>query len=855
MRLRTLIRRTRGAYILVALLVLGGAVVYFTNSAPPAQAEVNHDGQVVPDLARRNLPVTIGGRVQAHAQVGNRIFVGGDFTQVRLQDGTVVNQPFLFAYDINSGAFDTNFRPVLNNQVESLETNADNNGLYVGGRFTRWEAGGATNFPLRIAKLDAFGNLDTGFNASASAVVLSIEQVGNDLYIGGDFTNVSNQPIRGLARVDANTGAVDTGFNLQLNNSVAGSQIVRRVEAHPNGNELFVLHYNQQVLGQLRRAVFKLDISSPTPVLSNWEIPWQQQTNDRLCWVDLRDMAISPDGSFIVIGGQGADNPPNCDSVLRYETAGNSVQPFTWSARMYSSVFSLAVTDAAVYVGGHFCAAPRQGAIYQGGRYTSNFVNTANGCSTNPNDPINPSQRDPNNAVFRNQIAALNPTTAQALPWDPGSNNDVGVFDLTVTDRGLLAGHDGDRFSQFLVGGSGFFDFGGNTPGVEPPAGPACTVALNGAGQPVVSYSGFNGVSTVVVRVDGGYLANSAPGSGSFIHAAATPGSHSYLLRWRPGGVVNDVQCTPNPINVGANDTTIPSAEVTSPANGTTISTGTTNIQGIATDDLSGISEVRVRIQQLGTSNFWDGNAFAPGSIFHVATLNGNGTWTYPNVTFPTGTFRIRLIAIDNANNIAAAIDNPLADITVVGGAPPPPPPPPPGDGPACTVALNGAGDPVLTYSGFDGPATVFVRVDGGFLAGTPGGSGTFTDTTASDGPHSYLIRWRPNGVVNDITCNPSPITVGGAAPPPPPPPPPPPAGNGCTASVAGNGAVNLTWTAIPGEDLYQVRDNGGWVATVGNALSFTDNNPDSGSRTYVIRNRGAAGVVNDVTCNTVTVP
>ena len=170
-------------------------------------------------------------------------------------------------------------------------------------------------------------------------------------------------------------------------------------------------------------------------------------------------------------------------------------------------------------------------------------------------------------------------------------------------------------------------------------------------------------------------------------------------------------------------------------------------------------------------------------------------------------------------------------------------------------MALNGAGDPVLTYSGFDGPATVFVRVDGGFLAGTPGGSGTFTDTTASDGPHSYLIRWRPNGVVNDITCNPSPITVGGAAPPPPPPPPPPPAGNGCTASVAGNGAVNLTWTAIPGEDLYQVRDNGGWVATVGNALSFTDNNPDSGSRTYVIRNRGAAGVVNDVTCNTVTVP
>ena len=73
-------------------------------------------------------------------------------------------------------------------------------------------------------------------------------------------------------------------------------------------------------------------------------------------------MAISPDDSFIVIAGQGADNPPNCDSVLRYNTGGSGVIAFTWAARMYSSVFSLAVSDVAVYVGGHFCAAPRIGA-------------------------------------------------------------------------------------------------------------------------------------------------------------------------------------------------------------------------------------------------------------------------------------------------------------------------------------------------------------------------------------------------------------------------------------------------------------------------------------------------------------
>ena len=101
MSLRTSFGRMTGVYVLVVLLVLGGAGVYFANVAPAARAEVNH-GQLVPDEARRGLPVTLGGSVLAHAQVGNRVFVGGDFTQVRLPDGTVLDQAYIYAYDINS---------------------------------------------------------------------------------------------------------------------------------------------------------------------------------------------------------------------------------------------------------------------------------------------------------------------------------------------------------------------------------------------------------------------------------------------------------------------------------------------------------------------------------------------------------------------------------------------------------------------------------------------------------------------------------------------------------------------------------------------------------------------------------
>ena len=113
-------------------------------------------------------------------------------------------------------------------------------------------------------------------------------------------------------------------------------------------------------------------------------------------------------------------------------------------------------------------------------------------------------------------------------------------------------------------------------------------------------------------------------------------------------------------------DTTDPFGDITTPADGSTVAPGLRDIEGIATDDLSGVSRVRVRIQQLGTTNYWDGTAFTPGSIFHDATLNGDGTWTYPNVDLPAGSnYRIVLLTTDNAGNNAFAAQNGQATFTV----------------------------------------------------------------------------------------------------------------------------------------------------------------------------------------------
>jgi len=494
------------------------------------------------------VPVVLDGDVRAHAQIGDRIFVGGQFQQVQRPDGTTITQPNIFAYNINTGLLDESFRPAVDNGVWALEVNPRGDALYVGGRFVRWD----DSFAERVAKLDAFGNRDTSFQATASAIVRDLAVTNDDVYLAGDFLFVGDEFRAGFAAVDANTGAVDPGFIMNVENSAAAGQLARGIVVTSDGNSVFGLHFGTSINGDPREALVKINTAGNTASLANWRVDWSGQTRFRSCLNSLRDIAIAPDDSFIVIGGQGADNPPNCDSVLRYPTDGTGVIDFDWSARMYSSVFSVAVSDTAVYVGGHFCAAPLNGAVAPSFQTHERTNGVANSCDRNdPNNPVNPSVIFPNDAVFRDALAALDPLNGKALEWDPGSNAALGTLDLTIIDRGLLAGQDRDRYGNFiLTGRSGFFDFGGFTPAPPAPVAAACVVeVINNV--PVVSYAGFTNVSVVSIRRNGGFLDNSASGTGTYSDTSAVRGvAYSYVVRSRPDGVVNDVACSPATITI-----------------------------------------------------------------------------------------------------------------------------------------------------------------------------------------------------------------------------------------------------------------------------------------------------------------
>ena len=64
----------------------------------------------------RETPVVLDGAVLAVEQVGQTIIVGGNFTRVEeTRNGRVVDQAALFTYDADTGAFNTDFLPILSN--------------------------------------------------------------------------------------------------------------------------------------------------------------------------------------------------------------------------------------------------------------------------------------------------------------------------------------------------------------------------------------------------------------------------------------------------------------------------------------------------------------------------------------------------------------------------------------------------------------------------------------------------------------------------------------------------------------------------------------------------------------------
>ncbi|MCU7723003.1 PKD domain containing protein [Actinoplanes sp. KI2] len=410
---------------LAAALIVVAAVA----CAQPAHADLAQATIVSADPVDWT-PHVLDGTVWTMAVVGDTMVVGGTFN--RVADSTRRNtyaRKNIFAFNLTNGEVEP-FAPAVDGPVYALAAGAGDT-VYLGGAFKTVDG-----TPERgLARVWMTGQRVPTFNADINwGDVRALENKGNFVYAGGTFSAINGVHRDALARMNAVTGAVDTGFDAKLTAPGLARTRVEHFDISPDGSKLVAIGALLKAGGYDRTQIAMFDVSGPTAALTSWYtdayVPQCMKGFDTY----LRQVKFSPDGSYFVVAATGRASSPSrlCDSAARFETGGPGRHNPTWVQHTGGdSLYAVAVTGAAVYLGGHQ-------------RYLDN--------------PYGSDAKGPGpGAVSRPGIGAVSPITGRALAWNPTRSRGVGVRTFVVTPRGLFVGSDTDQLGHEYHGRVGMF--------------------------------------------------------------------------------------------------------------------------------------------------------------------------------------------------------------------------------------------------------------------------------------------------------------------------------------------------------------------------------------------------------------
>ncbi len=612
---------------------------------------------LVPDTPRTNQPTITTGEIWDIEVVGNRVYVAGTFTSIRQpNNGTVVNQAYLAAYNWSTGQVDTQFRPTFTDgRVDAVEASPDGTKLYISGNF------GTVNGVSRkaIARIDpATGAPITSFTANTNGKVNELAVTNSTVYAGGRFSLVNNVPRGALVALDGVTGEVRANFVNNITGGIGtnGELAVQRLKLTHDEGRLLVVHTGRQVNGQDRYGI--AIINTRTNKLTPWKTSlWE----DNLQFVGgiqrIYGGDIGPDDSyFVVTSGSGGDRPPINDTVIVYDLDNDSDAQPRWISRHFDSVYSVAATEAGIYIGGHFQWAESATAPVPWPGLDDVGYGTGQGLSAYAlGDAV----------VKRFHLAALDPADGHALEWFAPSNSYEGDKHIEATPRGLFVGGDGNTKGSYNVGRIAFFDF--NNVAAQNGTQTVITSPIEGRIEPVdeqfeltgtaSAASGVNRVELEVMdRSSGRYLNDDLTTWGSTtsntFNATLDPGTgasrtwrlpltmtanRELLVRARAvagNGTADNTKATKKFETFGLSDQP-PNTSVTGP--GSPISALTFTITGSATDDI-GVNSVSFTLRDSQNRYLQDdGTVSATYNTFKVepdVVGATSTTWSY-EITVP----------------------------------------------------------------------------------------------------------------------------------------------------------------------------------------------------------------------------
>lgn len=252
------------------------------------------------------------GRVNSIVRVGNVVYVGGKFTQVRDNNGDTFPRNNLAAFNLTGGTV-TAWNPNANGEVRALTSNGKR--IFAGGAFTTIRGQGAK----RIAAISFAGGRLWG--GGAGNVVRAIRLDKTRLIIGGTFKGVQGKQRHRAAALSPKTGAL-LKWSPNVNRAVDAIAV--------SANRIYLGGEFTAVNGKTERHIVALN----------------RVTGARIAFPDVTFPVLSLALSGrLYVGGSGAGG-----WLTAFTPAGHKV----WQVRTDGGLAAIAVTAHQIIAGGHF---------------------------------------------------------------------------------------------------------------------------------------------------------------------------------------------------------------------------------------------------------------------------------------------------------------------------------------------------------------------------------------------------------------------------------------------------------------------------------------------------------------------
>lgn len=315
---------------------------------------------------------SFNGTVNVVQYAGDTMYVGGAFTSGSDSSGTVTRN-HVAAVSATTGQL-LPWNPNTDDDVQSLTVAGS--WVYLGGAFGN--VGGATH--KRIARMQAgSGAVDSGFKASAVGTVFALSTDGSSVFAGGTFTSVNGSPRQRLAAFNAASGALSAGWqpsaNARVNVLTAASGRV----------------YIGGTFTSVNGAGGTGHLAAVSPATGAVDGSYRSAAS-----YEVKGIAVTSSAVYAAINGPGG-------RLLATNLSGAG----QWTLTTDGGVNAVTVLGDAIYAGGHFDNACKTAATGTPGTCLSG-------------------------SVGRKKLIATD-TSGTLLDWSPNANSALGVYALDAS--------------------------------------------------------------------------------------------------------------------------------------------------------------------------------------------------------------------------------------------------------------------------------------------------------------------------------------------------------------------------------------------------------------------------------------